>query len=129
MRLDRMDGTGRVHARRRVGWRRAPEQHAHQVGPGQARESSQGAIEALLLRDHPEELGKRGALPAHPFFAGGGSMASGAQMMRWQDGQMSVSSVVFKLLKSCGGTLMLQPWQVPATTVTSAGERRLRTVS
>jgi|GEM_PF-6308902 len=129
MRLHRMDGAWGVGAGRRVGRSRAAEEHAHQVGAGQARESSQGAIEALLLRDHPEELGKRGVLPAHPFFAGGGSMASGAQMMRWHDGQMSVCSAVFSVLKSWGGRLMLQPWQVPATTVTSAGERRFRTVS
>jgi len=87
-----------MHARRWMGRGRRPEQHAHQLGARQPREASQGAIEALLLRDHPEELGKGWALPAHPFFAGGGSMASGAQMMRWQDGQMSVSSVVYSVL-------------------------------
>ena len=81
-----------------MGRRRPPEQHADQIGARQSREPSQSTIQALLLRDHPEELGKRGALPAHPFFAGGGSMASGAQMIRWHDGQMSVSSVVFSVL-------------------------------
>ena len=53
----------------------------------------------------------------------------GRGMMRWQDGQMSVPSVVLRVLYSCGGTFMLQPWHVPETTVTRAGIRRRRTVS
>ena len=81
-----------------MGGGRAAEEHSDQVGPREPREASQGAVEALLLRDDPEELGKGRAGPAHPFFAGGGSMASGAQMMRWQDGQTSVCSVVFSVL-------------------------------
>lgn len=75
-----------------------PEEHPHQVSPRNPGKPGKGAVEALLLRDDPEELGKRGATPAHPFFAGGGSIASGAQMMRWHDGQTSVSSVVFRVL-------------------------------
>jgi len=75
-----------------------PEEHPHQVGPRNPGKPGQGAVEALLLRDDPEELGKRRKPPAHPFGAGGGSSASGAQMMRWHDGQRSVSSVVFSVL-------------------------------
>ena len=84
--------------RARSGRGRAAEEHAHRIGAGAPRKPGQGAVEALLLRDDPEELGQGGALPAHPFFAGGASMASGAQMIRWQDGQMSVCSVVFSVL-------------------------------